>query len=81
MAAAGASTGPSLHRPFRAKFEESLTREALGRVGPILQRADEKGAATVMFLALVELQKSYPRLPGHDLEVLLKYVMKQGGYL
>lgn len=78
-----ASIGAPVHSPFPhpvpAPPADRLAREAEARIAPILRRAGEKGAATVMYLALLELERSYPGLPPHELEVLLRAVIRRGG--
>ena len=78
MTAASLLSGPAVRAKPLPRVDETLWREAQGKIAPILNGAGKKGRDTVMFLALLELQKSYPSLRAHELEALLKYVMKQG---
>jgi hypothetical protein len=78
MTAARAVPVSSLRSQPRYRFDEALGREARGKIAPTLRLAEERGMATVMYLALTELHKSYPEMRPHELEALLQDILKQG---
>lgn len=79
MATVNVATGTrERNQVSTSRIDDTLRLEALSKVAHILQAGDRLGKDTVVFLALMELQKSYPLMPAHDVALLLQQIMKRG---